>query len=1259
MEPFNTPIQGYDGWNVNQSYLTPAYMANFRPQYAYGDYSQNAFAENTSFTQSAWRAGPGDYRRGSDVLQTMESDYSNLSSAAMDASVFALQNVAIPAAAWYGVSKLNKTPGFLRSGVGAGAGSTTMAGSIGTRAGRWGSRAFTGAAGQAASRVGLGGVAGSTPAKWAATQMARGAGSIGGFVGGVTLPIAAAIAASSAIDSTLVNPYVHTRRGMDAMRANTANQFISGEGGSAGGGFGMSAVRAQKISQALTVAGQKDFMLDGGEYNEIADNMMRAGMFQEIGDMDTTRIVDGVKKATSVLKLIQRITGDPDIKNGIKAMATLKSGGLDDIEQMGHAITKIRTSSAVAGIGMEQMMDTIGSQGAVMAQQNGIQANTGMLASADAFAGFTNARKLGLISGSQSAMLGGVEGMTQNSMQAAYSVMNTGINRMLLQSGGNLGQNTLDSILGWGGQFSSDPASSMGDFVLNRRAYEDDAMNEYGASSLVLESLKAMSRDIYGTDTNGNYIASLAAANGISPEQIRSIALLDQSKQDPRFETRWRDAAAVASRSDKVTELQNHNMGLYGIPVIGTAQKFFNESTSLIREGGANLMSPLTELAAQVSDGWAESILDYRGIEDAHRRTFRIQRADDAPLSISADSRYLYSEDTQGDDFKSLVNDSLKGTSKERTLAKSIFKSIENDDWSGVEDSITELAEVKGISIEDLNLPDVKESMVQGTLEVKDNQYISGFKSLVNDGLKGTSKERTLAANIMKAIEGDDWIEAEDSITELAEVKGISIEDLNLPEIKKSIDTGAVSARRETFKLQGYQREFVRPTGIGLAIKQVKKSSDRYDDTLRAIEEASASGSPEARDAAEEFSRIINEKDVEGFNEGYDALVSAGIIKGGSDEKKSMEFALKDDLLDSRSTSSIDTIRLEGYEFQDKTTSGRRARSYTEKVKSKKFDSTISAINSQMTSNVEENRDLAEALTLAIAEGDDEKAKEYATELNDITGGAIFGFESGHFKATHEANKLAESIRSGELVGTVLNSDDSHQVDRGLTLEGEKERIFSIKDDNKKVKSIEDLMSTEEGIEKAFTMAGYAGTEVTDDSKGEVFDKLMQGTNSYEAIDNNLSLEEKYNEVKRIATSINGISDEDFEMYVKRANLSQQHIVDRFTTTVGNDITDNVEVFRNEIVKSKQQADAISKGSKATDIQWGEIRDVKSGMVALGMATQENTVALQANTLAMTSRKDSGATYGEVMLQAQELRTNSRENSVKQVNGSTSAPLLR
>ena len=788
MESFNSPIQGYEGWNVNASYMTPAYMANFRPGYGDNSGRPNAFAEKTRVRDAVWRAGPGEYQRGRNVAQDMASDRNNMVHSVSDAGMSALQMVAIPASTWYIANKFNNI---------------TKAGSIlGRAGGHVAARTATGVLGAGMRLAGMRGIADSGAARSAAGLLGRGAGALGGLAGSAFFPITAGIKAAEVLDKSIMDPYVSTRRGMDAMMSNTANQFISGEGGAVNGAFGMSAVRAQKISHELTKAGGQDRMLETGEYNEIADNMMRAGMFQEVGDMDTNKIVDGVKKATSVLKLIQRITGDADIKEGIQTLATLKAGGLDDIHQMGLAVNQLRSASASSGVNMNQLLSTIGNQGAMMAQQQGISGNSGMLASIDAFAGFTNARRAGLISGTEASRLGGVEGMTQNMMGGAYAAMNTGYGRMALQGGGDLGDSLVSNISKWSGKFSGNPLAVQGDWIMNGATTKEESLNTVGAKNTILKMLQSTARTMNLDPNDARMLAAISPSLGISEEQLRSVFVADRAMQDPKFNARMVASDHASILSDTVTEMQNHNEGLMMFPILGDMQKSYNETAKGAMYYGSKVTDGVTSITSNISDTWTRAMNDAKGLVSLKDKSSEFTdeesgRTFDVKFTAEKSKRYAATDQGPGP-YNVSSFDYIAQFDKHDEVRKSLAVAAQSND-----------SDIKGAH------SDFVSAMIKGTTEEK----MEAFKKLDDltkggiSGMEGRGKYAKI--NAYQGIE--DSIEAGEFQIEAREIKTytqgsdektkssynmlLSME--NNEDKKAAIDSFVANSTMDQFKLLG------------------------------------------------------------------------------------------------------------------------------------------------------------------------------------------------------------------------------------------------------------------------------------------------------------------------------------------------------------------------------------------------------------------------------------------------------------------------
>ena len=590
--PFDQdPIQGYDNWNLNAPYMTPAYMANFRPTYQ-GDGALNPWNTNYTLGQSANAAfvsqmgDQGGVPFGGNTLGFASRHRYNMATAPGDALMQGMQSAAIPLASWYVASKLMRGD------------------AIGGALGRGGARAGLGVAGYMARKAGLGGVA-STLGRMGVGRAAVG---MAGFAGSMALaPMLMAPAIASAANEALIDPYVAMRRTNESFQANTYNQALSG-GSSVTGGFGMSAMHAHKLSQAIVKAGQGDMALNGNDYGQIADNMMQAGMFREVGDMDSNKIVEGVKKAASVLKLITRITGDPDIQAGVKTLATLKSGGLEDIDEMGRALQKVRNASAKSGVSVNQLMDTVGNQGMVMAQQYGMRGATGMLASINTYGGLANAMKSGIISEAQIQALGGLEGMTQNVMSGAMKTISSPITQVQLQTGAAPGTSTVDSLSSFAQNVATDAMATSGDMILNSSIYADRSLKKYGAVQTTILQAKQRAREMRKDPNDVRVLASIMSKYlHLNNDEIRSTLEYAKSAVSVKGQLRSSLVGYKASVNDMSSELEQDGMGFVGTPYIGAGLLSARRLWRSAKQGFSNVGSEMDKLGSEGSDYWTET----------------------------------------------------------------------------------------------------------------------------------------------------------------------------------------------------------------------------------------------------------------------------------------------------------------------------------------------------------------------------------------------------------------------------------------------------------------------------------------------------------------------------------------------------------------------------------------------------------------------------------------------------------------------------
>jgi len=202
-------------------------------------------------------------------------------------------------------------------------------------------------------------------------------------------------------------------RRADAIRGQFASrQFMVGASRDldiSGSGLSTSA------SQALTYDFDRMAGASGGGRNR-RDFMeiMQAGGEQGLMDFaqNKDQIVDTVKQLSGIVGTFAEITGDPDFRNNIQKIGQLRRLGVG-LNEMNQAVSNMDQYARMAGMDVDQLMQTQGLQGAGIYQGSGLVAGqglqTGMMGGGQArqmvAGGAVNARNL--------ALYGGVSGMGQ------------------------------------------------------------------------------------------------------------------------------------------------------------------------------------------------------------------------------------------------------------------------------------------------------------------------------------------------------------------------------------------------------------------------------------------------------------------------------------------------------------------------------------------------------------------------------------------------------------------------------------------------------------------------------------------------------------------------------------------------------------------------------------------------------------------------------------------------------------------------------
>lgn len=693
------PMSSYYGFGINPAYTTPAYMSNFRPAYASDTDPFNPYAQNRGYLEALknqYMLQPiGNY--ASDPTQDERANNWSINTMHSDAFANGLTKVGIPLAAWYGANKFfgmkvaahSPTAGLWDRSA-AYAGAIYRGEGMGAAAAAWtgtAARQSLGAAtgsvfGRAAGRFtggiigGVGRLAGMGGAFSGASTVLGGVGAVaGGLIGSVAAPLIGGAAIAKAANYYAAEPYIGIRRGEDAMLANTANQFVGGQAGPNMGSFGISARHANNLSRAFMDSNIKDMGFKPGDYSAMADYGMQAGIFNDIGNMNVDDMKKRVTGMADSVKMIMAVANTSSVKEAIQYMSRLKAAGVSNPGAVTRVMSEMGMASGISGSSAEQIMNTVGNQGQMIAQRLGMLPIMGQRQAASTYAGFANAYKTGSLNQADAAALGGIEGATQYAMEGAGRIFSTSYFKAAMNSGAELGTgNMMNVTQAFGAHRSGNPLQSYGDDIINGGVRTSEYLNKHSSMETVMNFIYDQTKNIpsaKGKDGKVDLRAALgwAQSNGyLSEEEARTYALQYKMKMDPEYQRRMESASrGTADKQMNQWMSQQGYDTLAGIPGLGNLWQRARQLNRSILDESSGISGAFTSLRASMSDKWDSLQSSIMGRQNPNQQAAATWAMEDGQqvrktLDIGAYSSYMGNEtrSTAYDGIlKSLANDVL------------------------------------------------------------------------------------------------------------------------------------------------------------------------------------------------------------------------------------------------------------------------------------------------------------------------------------------------------------------------------------------------------------------------------------------------------------------------------------------------------------------------------------------------------------------------------------------------------------------------
>lgn len=779
-----TPMSSYYGFGINPAYTTPAYMSNFRPAYASDTDPFNPYAQNRGYFEALknqYMFNPiGTY--ASDPSEDERANNWSLNSMHSDALANGITKVGIPLAAWYGANKFfgmkvaARSPtsglwdrgaayaGAIYRGQGMNAASAAWMGtaarqSLGAATGSVlgrGAGRFAGAAiGGAGRLVGLGGALGG------ASTVLGGAGAVaGGLVGSIAMPLAVGAGVAKAANYYASEPYIGLRRGEDAMLANTANQFVGGQAGPNMGSFGISGRHANRLSRAFMQDNIRDMGFQPGDYSAMADYGMQAGIFNDIGNMNVDDMKKRVSGMADSVKMIMAVANTTSVKEAIQYMARLKAAGVSNPGAVTRVMSEMGMAAGISGSSAEQIMNTVGNQGQMIAQRLGMLPVMGQRQAANIYAGFANAYKTGSLNQADAAALGGVEGATQYALEGAGRIFSTPYFKAAINSGAQLGTgNMLGVSQAFGSRRAGNPLISFGDDVINSGVRTSEYLNKHSSMETVMNFLYDQTANIpsaKGKDGKVDLRAALgwATTNGyLTEEEARTYALQFKMKKDPEYQRRME--AASRGTADKQMNQWMSQQGydtLGGVPVVGDMIQRVRQMNRDVLDGSSGVSGAFTSMRAGMADKWDSfqaSIMGRQNPNQAGASTWAMENGQQVrkDLDIGAYSSYM------GNETRSTAYDGM-------------LKSLSNDILNA--DPASELGKMAqklygnlGKNVDNRADLDAYYRLKKGDVGAAQGMTRSGYADQMNRAIQtGRAKESKVTAMDMNPRVSDDFIKS-------------------------------------------------------------------------------------------------------------------------------------------------------------------------------------------------------------------------------------------------------------------------------------------------------------------------------------------------------------------------------------------------------------------------------------------------------------------------------------------------------------------
>lgn len=619
------------GWNINSAYMTPSFMAGYRPGYMG---HQNFRTPPMGFGRSALTAIPTPFQPEApvyaDPLQYRYGAVSSMVNTPMDMAMGGAQivgSVAIGLAMQGAVDSLRipfgAQPHYASISEAYRAGAPRWLGGSPTRdharymarsqtlfeaGGHYLGKAAGRGVGHGVSGLVRAGSLGMVPGVPGLGKMMGTAGSFAGAAAGSLLgAFAFGTAAMEVANQAFFTPYASGRQSADVLQESLAGTYTGL--GQASAPLNVSNVNAGRIGFATARSFSDDFTFDQSSAAPMLGYGMQAGLFRGT-NLNERAIVERTRSMAQGVKLMMEVFNDPSIQDAIQRLGNLAlTGGVTSTAGLSALGQKYRAASALSGIGSRELMDTYGNQGQFMYGQAGLVPYLGQFAAMNAASGFSVAQRLGLVTAPSLAAMGGIGGAVQSSLSAQLGLARTPYNAISAFNSEYLGRGSgsiTGNLANFGNYMASNPLSAYGNFLLNRNESISAQISKNPGAILdqVFQQAALHPGAMKGGKIDAGSFAAILESMGVGPEESRALLIQLKSLKDPRTQVMANEANKAALNSSYAAMLERSSLTHYGhgFMNLGSVPYALRSAKNAVQSGASEFWQPFNWAGAKIAD---------------------------------------------------------------------------------------------------------------------------------------------------------------------------------------------------------------------------------------------------------------------------------------------------------------------------------------------------------------------------------------------------------------------------------------------------------------------------------------------------------------------------------------------------------------------------------------------------------------------------------------------------------------------------------